>query len=126
LGRRYCGGKNEHRIYIQQYHKSQRLNFEVQTSVPMFVRSAALKEGIRLRASLFALGVRRAQTGVKVRVEEAMEVLGEVSEMQSAAGDSGGTSFSSPIPCRFKCTLGGYEIQAGQYPALLFIAELCS
>lgn len=44
----------------------------------MFVRSAALKEGIRLRASLFALGVRRAQTGVKVRVEEAMEVLGEV------------------------------------------------
>lgn len=47
--------------------------------MPMFVRSAALKEGIRLRASLFALGVRRAQTGVKVRVvEEAMEVLGEV------------------------------------------------
>jgi len=45
----------------------------------MFVRSAALNEGIRLRASLFALGVRRAQTGVKVRVvEEAMEVLGEV------------------------------------------------
>ena len=49
----------------------------------MFVRSAALKEGIRLRASLLALGVRRAQTGVKVRVvveamEEATEVLGEV------------------------------------------------
>jgi len=72
----------------------------------MFVRSAALNEGIRLRASLFALGVRRAQTGAKVRVvEEAIEGLGEVSEMQSAAGDSGGTSFSSPIPCRFKCTL---------------------
>jgi len=50
----------------------------VQTSVPMFVRSATLKEGIRPRAGLLALGVRREQTGVKVKVEEAIEVLGEV------------------------------------------------
>ena len=44
----------------------------------MFVRSATLKEGIRPRAGLLALGVRREQTGVKVKVEEAIEVLGDV------------------------------------------------
>lgn len=50
----------------------------VQTSVPIFVRSATLKEGIRPRAGLLALGVQREQTGVKVKVEEAIEVLGDV------------------------------------------------
>ena len=42
------------------------------------MRSATLKEGNRPRAGLLALGVRREQTGVKVRVEEAIEVLGDV------------------------------------------------
>ena len=46
--------------------------------MPRFVRSATLKEGNRPRAGLLALGVRREQTGVKVRVDEAIEVLGEV------------------------------------------------
>ena len=41
------------------------------------MRSAALKEVIRLRAGLLALGVLSEATGVKVRVEvvEVMEVL---------------------------------------------------
>ena len=46
--------------------------------MPRFVRSATLKEGNRPRAGLLALGVRREQTGVKVKVEEAIEVLGDV------------------------------------------------
>ena len=43
----------------------------------MFVRSAALKEDMIPRAGLFALGVLREATGVKVMVEvvEVMEVL---------------------------------------------------
>ena len=43
----------------------------------MLVRSAVLKEVIRLRAGLLALGILSEATGVKVRVEvvEVMEVL---------------------------------------------------
>ena len=48
--------------------------------MPRLERSAALKEGKRLRAGLLGRGVRREATGVaKARVEvfEVMEVLGD-------------------------------------------------